>query len=138
MSLLRPHEQLLDDCQRYWSASAAKLYRLGKTSVEQQADGIHVTDHTGKRFIDCACSYGVFIVGHRNPMVREQVQAQLNQMAWVPEGRRHPLQDKLTERLCQLVPGSGGTCSTWSRGLRPSSRACAMRCASSRAVAGSW
>ncbi|WP_422776289.1 aspartate aminotransferase family protein [Pseudomonas mediterranea] len=108
MSLLRPHEQLLDDCQRYWSASAAKLYRLGKTSVEQQTDGIHVTDHTGKRFIDCACSYGVFIVGHRNPMVREQVQVQLNQMAWVPEGRRHPLQDKLTERLCQLVPGEWG------------------------------
>ncbi|WP_445577009.1 Acetylornithine aminotransferase [Pseudomonas sp. E141] len=108
MSLLRPHEQLLDDCQRHWSASAAKLYRLGKTSVEQQTDGIHVTDHTGKRFIDCACSYGVFIVGHRNPTVREQVQAQLNQLAWVPEGRRHPLQDKLSERLCQLVPGEWG------------------------------
>ncbi|SEI18044.1 aminotransferase class III-fold pyridoxal phosphate-dependent enzyme [Pseudomonas fuscovaginae UPB0736] len=108
MSLTLPHEQLLDDCQRHWSASAAKLYRLGKTSVEQHTDGIYVTDHAGKRFIDCACSYGVFIVGHRNPLVREQVQNQLNRMAWVPEGRVHPLQHALSERLRDLVPGHWG------------------------------
>ncbi|WP_017905143.1 aspartate aminotransferase family protein [Pseudomonas asplenii] len=108
MSLTLPHEQLLDDCQRHWSASAAKLYRLGKTSVEQHTDGIYVTDHAGKRFIDCACSYGVFIVGHRNPLVREQVQNQLNRMAWVPEGRVHPLQHALSERLRDVVPGEWG------------------------------
>ncbi|EJM60598.1 ornithine/acetylornithine aminotransferase [Pseudomonas sp. GM50] len=108
MSLTLSHEQLLDDCQQHWSASAAKLYRLGKTSVEKDADGIYVTDHVGKRFIDCACSYGVFIVGHRNPMVREQVQTQLNQMAWIPEGRVHPLQGALSERLRNLVPGNWG------------------------------
>jgi putrescine aminotransferase len=108
MSLTLSHEQLLDDCQRHWSASAAKLYRLGKTSVEKETDGIYVTDHAGKRFIDCACSYGVFIVGHRNPIVREQVQTQLNQMAWVPEGRVHPLQGELSERLRELVPGDWG------------------------------
>ncbi|QXI26040.1 aspartate aminotransferase family protein [Pseudomonas vanderleydeniana] len=108
MSSTLSHEQLLDDCQRHWSASAAKLYRLGKTSVEQHTDGIYVTDHAGKRFIDCACSYGVFIVGHRNPLVREQVQNQLNRLAWVPEGRVHPLQHALSERLRDLVPGEWG------------------------------
>ncbi|WP_241000210.1 hypothetical protein, partial [Pseudomonas viridiflava] len=30
-----PREQLLDDCEQFWSASAAKLYRIGKTSVKR-------------------------------------------------------------------------------------------------------
>uniref|UniRef100_UPI000F0562B1 aminotransferase class III-fold pyridoxal phosphate-dependent enzyme n=1 Tax=Pseudomonas viridiflava TaxID=33069 RepID=UPI000F0562B1 len=96
MSSTMPREQLLDDCEQFWSASAAKLYRIGKTSVEKSTDGIYVTDHTGKKFIDCACSYGVSIVGHRNPTVRERVQAQLSELAWVPEGREHPTQAVLS------------------------------------------
>lgn len=108
MSLTMPLEQLLDDCEQYWSASAAKLYRIGKTSVEKSTDGIYVTDHNGKQFIDCACSYGVFIVGHRNPVVRESVQAQLSELAWVPEGREHPTQARLSDRLRDLIPGDWG------------------------------
>ncbi|MFD2882953.1 aminotransferase class III-fold pyridoxal phosphate-dependent enzyme [Pseudomonas lini] len=109
-----------------------------KPASKKEADGIYVTDHAGKRFIDCACSYGVFIVGHRNPMVREQVQTQLNQMAWVPEGRVHPLQGALSERLRNLVPGDWGMCSSWSRVPKPSNRACVMcsRCSSTGAE--SW
>ncbi len=108
MPLPMPHEQLLDDCEQFWSASAAKLYRIGKTSVEKSADGIYVTDHNGKQFIDCACSYGVFIVGHRNPAVRESVRDQLSELAWVPEGREHPIQARLSERLREIIPGQWG------------------------------
>lgn len=101
-------EKLLDDCERGWSASAAKLYRIAKTTVEREAHGIHITDHDGKAFIDCACSYGVFIVGHRNPQVREAVQSQLGDMAWTPAGRSHPMQEALSQRLRQLAPGEWG------------------------------
>ncbi|MEA9979786.1 MULTISPECIES: aspartate aminotransferase family protein [unclassified Pseudomonas] len=108
MSSIMQHEQLLDDCQRHWSASATKLYRLGNTSVEKKADGVYVTDNNGKRFIDCACSYGVFVVGHRNPMVLESVQDQLNIMAWAPQDRLHSSQTSLSDRLKNIVPGKWG------------------------------
>ncbi|UTW08179.1 aspartate aminotransferase family protein [Pseudomonas benzenivorans] len=98
-------DQILNNCERHWSASAAKLYRIARTSVEKESDGVHVTDHTGKSFIDCACSYGVFIVGHRNPCVRESVQAQLADMAWTPPGRTNPVREALSERLRHIVPG---------------------------------
>ncbi|MEH6559814.1 MAG: aminotransferase class III-fold pyridoxal phosphate-dependent enzyme, partial [Marinobacter sp.] len=103
-----PLDQLLDDCERHWSASAAKLYRIAKSSVETSCDGVYVTDHTGKRFIDCACSYGVFVVGHRNPKVKSAVQEQLAIFAMAPPEHSHPLREQLSKRLRTIAPGSWG------------------------------
>lgn len=101
-------EQLLDDCEHHWSASAAKLYRIAKSSIETSSDGVYVTDHKGKRFIDCACSYGVFIVGHRNPVVKIAVQKQLAMLSMVPPEHSHPLREQLSQRLRAIAPGSWG------------------------------
>lgn len=101
-------EKLLDDCEHYWSASAAKMYRISKTSVEATCDGVYVTDHTGKRFLDCACSYGVFITGHRNPAVKRAVQDQLSVLAMVPQAHSHTLREQLSQRLIALAPGKWG------------------------------
>lgn len=99
---------VLNACEQHWSASAAKLYRLAKTSVESTADGIYVYDHQGKQFIDCACSYGVFIVGHQNPIVKQYAVKQLKTLAWANNDKQSALQQKLTNRLQEITPGEWG------------------------------
>jgi len=101
-------QQLLDTCEKHWGASAAKLYRIAGSQVEAEASDCEVRDHTGRRYLDFACSYGVFIVGHRHPAVQRRVDAQLAQLAWLPHGTTHPAQQALTERLKALAPGQWG------------------------------
>jgi putrescine aminotransferase len=103
-----PLDQLLDDCYKHWTPSAAKLYRIAKTGIEHTAGGAIVTDHRGNHFIDCACSYGIFLVGHQNPQVKNASQRQLNRMAWQPEGLSHDSQRLLSETLKRLAPGEWG------------------------------
>ncbi|GAB6852792.1 aspartate aminotransferase family protein [Paraburkholderia kururiensis] len=100
--------QLLDTCEKHWGASAAKLYRIAGSQVEAEASDCEVRDHAGRRYLDFACSYGVFIVGHRHPTVRRRVDAQLAQMASLAHGTIHPTQQALTERLKALAPGQWG------------------------------
>ncbi|MBU6959693.1 aspartate aminotransferase family protein [Pseudomonas sp. CVAP len=100
--------RLVDDCYKHWTPSAAKLYRIANTGIERSAEGAIVTDHRGKHFIDCACSYGIFLVGHQNPQVKYASQRQLNRMAWQPEGLTHNSQHQLSETLKRLAPGEWG------------------------------
>lgn len=103
-----PLNSLVDDCYKHWTPSAAKLYRIANTGIERSASGAVVTDHRGKHFIDCACSYGIFLVGHQNPQVKNASQQTLNRMAWQPEGMVHASQRELSETLKRLVPGEWG------------------------------
>lgn len=101
-------KSMLDACEQHWSASAAKLYRLAKTPVEAVTDGIYVRDHQGKQYIDCACSYGVFIVGHQNPIVKQYGIDQLKNLAWSNNDKQHAIQEKLTNKLKDIAPGEWG------------------------------
>lgn len=103
-----PRAVLLDRCERHWSASAAKLYRIAKSDVETGADGGRVHGRDGREYIDFACSYGVFIVGHRHPKVAEKVRAALDTLAWLPPGASHPSREALSARLAALAPGDWG------------------------------
>ncbi|WP_246794354.1 aspartate aminotransferase family protein [Burkholderia perseverans] len=100
--------QLLDTCEKHWGASAAKLYRIAGSQIEAQASGCEVHDQTGRSYLDFACSYGVFIVGHRHPRVQQRIDAQLARLAWLPRGTVDPLQQELTARLKALAPGEWG------------------------------
>lgn len=99
-------KQLLKDCEKFWSSSASKLYRIAKTSIEHTSDDIYVKDTDGKVFIDCACSYGVFIVGHNHPKIKADIQKQISNLAWGNLGFTHEPKIKLTEKLKTMVPGS--------------------------------
>lgn len=108
MQISLNRKKLLNECEQFWSASAAKLYRLANTNAEYSTEDIYVKDHTGKSYIDCACSYGVFIVGHQNPVVRSLAVPQLSTLAWANNDKNHDSRNKLTERLQNLVRGEWG------------------------------
>lgn len=106
---LTDRHTLLDYCERHWGASAAKLYRIAGSQVEAETNDCEIIDQNGRHYLDFACSYGVFIVGHRHPHVLKAVQKQLDELAWLPQGMVHPSQQQLTERLCELAPGQWGS-----------------------------
>ncbi|MFC4161234.1 aspartate aminotransferase family protein [Chitinimonas lacunae] len=108
MSASTERAVLLDRCERHWSAAAAKLYRIAHSDVETAAEGGVVHGRDGRRYIDFACSYGVFIVGHRHPLVAERIQQALEQLAWLPPGTSHPSRAALSARLAALAPGDWG------------------------------
>ncbi|MGH8438065.1 MAG: aspartate aminotransferase family protein [Pseudomonas sp.] len=98
----------VESCYRHWTPSAAKLYRIAGTGIEQSANNCIVTDHRGNDYIDCACSYGIFLIGHGNPLVRSSATAQLNSLAMLPTGMVSPEQVKLSTKLREIVPGEWG------------------------------
>ncbi|WP_341659460.1 aspartate aminotransferase family protein [Vibrio sp.] len=99
-------DQLLNACERHWVPSAAKLYHLAGTQVEERAFGCEVFDTNNRRYIDFACSYGVFVVGHSHPKVHQAFVEQLTRMAWSAKGQNSVAEKALTDKLCQLAPGN--------------------------------
>ncbi|MDN3608528.1 aspartate aminotransferase family protein [Vibrio ostreicida] len=100
--------QLLDACERHWVPSAAKLYHLAGTQVEDHASGCEVFDSNNRRYIDFACSYGVFVVGHSHPKVHRAFVEQVDKMAWSAQGQPNVQQGKLSDKLCDIAPGNWG------------------------------
>jgi putrescine aminotransferase len=98
-------DQLIDACGRHWNPSAALMYRLAHRSVESHASGACVFDEDGRRYLDFACSYGVFIVGHCNPAVQARVLAQVGQAPAAPYGAAHPTCAAFMRKLASMLPG---------------------------------
>ncbi|WP_448547453.1 aspartate aminotransferase family protein [Thalassotalea fusca] len=90
---------LYDKCFEYWSSSAANIYRLSGKTAESYAKGNIVVDEDGKEFLDFACSYGIFLLGHANDYVVEAATGQLTRLASLPENVRNPLHAKLLAAL---------------------------------------
>lgn len=104
----KTRNEWIDICFKNWTPSAAKLYRIANTGIEQSASDCLVMDHRGRSFIDCACSYGIFLVGHSNPTVKAHSLSQLNQLSTVPFGFKSRPQLELSEKLKVIVPGEWG------------------------------
>ena len=72
------------------------------------AEGIHLFDHSGKKYIDLISGIGVSSVGHRHPKIvtaiKEQVDKHLHVMVY-GEYVQSP-QVKLAEALCSTLPES--------------------------------
>lgn len=104
----KPRREWVEKCYRHWTPSAAKLYRVANTGIERDASGCQVTDHRGRSFIDCACSYGIFLVGHANPRVRHASLQQVQDLACIPSGLPSRASVELSRRLRERVPGQWG------------------------------
>ena len=67
------------------------------------ADGAHLTDADGKRYIDYVGSWGPMILGHQHPQVIAAIEAQLK--IGVSYGAPTELEIEMAELLCARVPG---------------------------------
>lgn len=77
-------EELIDTHHDHVNRGMARLMRLLSVGVEVAADGVHVTDHKGIRYLDCG-GYCVFLLGRCHPAVLE---AAIDQIKCVALGSR--------------------------------------------------
>ncbi len=102
----RIDQETADKYQKYVSPSVLGLLRLaGFDTVEWQGSGSVIRDIKGNEYIDCLGGYGVFALGHANPVVIEAV---VDQMRRLPLSTKtflnKPLAD-LCELLASVAPG---------------------------------
>lgn len=99
-------EETINKYEKYINPSQARLFRfMGLDSVESSAEGWIITDSEGKKFIDCLGGYGMFAVGHRNPVVVEAVEKALHSMPMCGKVLfNRPMAD-LAEKLAEITPG---------------------------------
>lgn len=97
---------LYDQCDQYWNTSAAKIYRISHKTAEAEAHGAEVVDENGRRFLDFACSYGVFLLGHTHKQIVAAVTEQTLTLAMRPAGTRHPSAIALWNALQPWLPPS--------------------------------
>lgn len=75
-------------------------------AVEWQAGGLNtLVDTQGEEFIDCLGGFGIFNVGHRNPVVVSAVQNQLAKQPLHSQELLDPLRAMLAKTLAALTPG---------------------------------
>jgi putrescine aminotransferase len=89
----------------YVNPPLARVMKLSGSPVEVSADGVTITDHNGKTYLDFAGGYGVFTVGYRHPRVVAAVHAQLDVMALSGRTMFNPQLGRLAKRLAELTPG---------------------------------
>ncbi|MDJ0654168.1 MAG: glutamate-1-semialdehyde 2,1-aminomutase [Xanthomonadales bacterium] len=85
--------------------SPVRAFRgVGGTPIfMSRADGCHLYDVEGKRYIDYIGSWGPMVAGHNHPKVLEAVRgAVTNGLSF---GTPAPLEVRMADTLCGLVPG---------------------------------
>jgi glutamate-1-semialdehyde 2,1-aminomutase len=101
------NEELFERAQRHIPAgvnSPVRAFRAvgGAPPFFERAQGPHLWDADGKRYIDYVGSWGPMIVGHTHPRVVEAVQAAASRA--LSFGAPTELEIELAERICRHVP----------------------------------
>ncbi len=75
-------------------------------AVEWQAGGLNtLVDTQGRQYLDCLGGFGIFNVGHRNPVVVSAVEQQLAKQPLHSQELLDPLRALLAKTLAMLTPG---------------------------------
>lgn len=99
-------EETIEKYEKYINPAVARLFRfMGLSAIEQQADGVVITDNEGKEYIDCLGGYGVFSLGHRHPRVVEAVKAQIDCMPMSSKVLFNKPMADLAEIMAKITPG---------------------------------
>lgn len=112
------HEELIEalagqtrESGKFWNASQEfvpggllSLARKFKPYpfYTQRGEGPYIWDVDENRYIDCAMSYGVLLLGHRPSVVEEAIKEQLGR--GTTYGTPHPLEVKFVEQLVKSIP----------------------------------
>ena len=85
--------------------SPVRAFRgVGGTPIfMSRAEGCHLYDVEGKRYIDYIGSWGPMVAGHNHPKVLEAVRGAISN--GLSFGTPAPLEVRMADTLCRLVPG---------------------------------
>jgi len=95
---------LLRTYRRSYNPALAKLFSVAGVPIEDHGYGTRLFDEDGRGYLDFSAGYGVFGIGHLNPVVQQAAQHQLATAASLPAGVSSPVTTELTERLRGLLP----------------------------------
>lgn len=98
-------DETYENYRAYLNPPLARVMKLSGSPVEVRGDGVTITDHRGKTYLDFAGGYGVFTLGYRHPRVVAAVREQLDTMALSGRTMFNPLMGRLAKRLAELTPG---------------------------------
>jgi putrescine aminotransferase len=92
-------------------------------AVEWQAGSLNtLVDTQGQEFLDCLGGFGIFNVGHRNPVVVSAVQNQLAKQPLHSQELLDPLRAMLAKTLAALAQANSNTASLATAARNPSKR----------------
>ncbi len=99
-------DRAIEDFAAYVSPGKVAVYRsLGFEAVPGRREGAYVWDLTGKRYINCRSSGGVFNLGHRPPRVVEALRRALDELDVGDHMLMSEQRARLARRLAELTPG---------------------------------
>lgn len=97
--------ELSGQLARYEAPGVNTLYRGEPSIVWAQAEGSHVVDVDGNRFLDLTSGFGAAAVGHRHPRVVAAVVEQSGKLLHaLGDVAAHPARIELARRLAGLSP----------------------------------
>jgi glutamate-1-semialdehyde 2,1-aminomutase/spore coat polysaccharide biosynthesis protein SpsF len=70
----------------------------------ERAEGAHVWDVDGNRYLDFPMALGPVLLGHRHPAVEQAILEQLR--SGITFSLPHPIEIEVAERIVELVPGA--------------------------------
>lgn len=98
------HDHVLALYQDHVNPYLARLMAFAGFGTEVKGEGVYITDHEGREFLDFLGGYGVFSLGHRHPKVVQAVKDQLDLMPLSGKTFFGPRQAELAKRLAELAP----------------------------------
>jgi putrescine aminotransferase len=100
-------EAVVDRYVHYVNPGLASLMKFGGFGdVEVEGEGCYLRTASGAEYLDCLCSYGVFVLGHRHPRVVEAVRRQLDQLPLSSRTFFNEQSAKLAEKIGEMAPGN--------------------------------
>ena len=97
-------DDLVETAQRYLPGGSSWMWTLPRdlSFVVDRAEGSHLIDTNGRRYIDYALGSGPLLLGHAHPALTAAVKAQIDRGStyqWLSEPTI-----RLAEMICQAVP----------------------------------
>jgi len=97
--------QILANNLKHTLFSWSKQGGLNPISINK-AEGVFVYDRDGKKYIDFSSQLMCVNIGHGNKKVREAVQKQMEEVAYVFPGMITDIRGRLGKKLAEITPGN--------------------------------
>lgn len=102
--LLERARQLIPGATQTLSKGPTQWMAGVAPSFLERAEGAHVWDVDGNRYLDFPMALGPVLLGHRNPLVEQAIDEQLR--SGIVLTLAHPIEVEVAEQLTSLVPGA--------------------------------
>lgn len=98
------YQAVIERYNQFINPYLARLMAFAGFGVEMRAEGCWLWDHEDRKYLDCLGGYGVFSLGHRNPVVIQAVKDQLDTIALSAKTFFSDNASLLAEKLDSITP----------------------------------